>query len=166
MTRARREGGEQRTDALSDRRRRPNLFHPQLEQRSCRSAPTGARCSPASKLTAYDNEDVPELYRYDSDADRIVCVSCNPSGAVPSERPTLGTTIHFSGLSPRIKALSTAPTRFLSASGDRVFFETVEALVGADRNGAQDVYEWEAPGSGSCEEDASAFSRQDEGCPT
>jgi hypothetical protein len=41
-------------------------------------------------------------------------------------------------------------SRYLSESGDRVFFETEEALVPQDTNGLMDVYEWERGGSGSC----------------
>jgi len=60
-------------------------------------------------------------------------------------------------------------SRNLSVDGKRVFFETPDPLVATDINGAegcpkvgpdvysfplcQDVYEWEAQGTGSCEED-------------
>jgi hypothetical protein len=54
--------------------------------------------------------------------------------------------------------------RNLSAAGSRVFFETIESLLPADVNGLSDVYEWEAPGEGSCEESSPAFSSQDGGC--
>ncbi len=42
-------------------------------------------------------------------------------------------------------------TRNLSSSGNQVFFESVDPLVGQDTNGVQDVYEWEADGAGSCQ---------------
>lgn len=70
-----------------------------------------------------------------------------------------------------IEPPAVSPGRNLSANGDRVFFQTPDSLVAADDNGnvkcpafggqpgnhnlsgpghCQDVYEWEAVGSGSC----------------
>jgi hypothetical protein len=40
--------------------------------------------------------------------------------------------------------------RVLSASAERVFFETTDELVTQDTNNDVDVYQWEAGGSGSC----------------
>jgi hypothetical protein len=42
-------------------------------------------------------------------------------------------------------------TRNLSPDGNRVFFESDDALLPTDTNGKTDVYEWEAEGKGSCE---------------
>jgi hypothetical protein len=119
------------------------------------------------QLTSYPNEGVSELYRYRV-GQGIVCVSCSPTGAPPAKAPTLG-----SITPPALAPFSTAATlsRNLSADGNRVFFETAEALVGADTNGSGgcpekgantnvsspiclDVYEWEAKGTGSCESEA------------
>jgi hypothetical protein len=73
-------------------------------------------------------------------------------------------------------------SRNLSSDGNRFFFQTPDALVAADTNGedgcepwgssnqrganvaCQDVYEWEAPGTGSCETDAPAYSPANDGC--
>jgi hypothetical protein len=80
--------------------------------------------------------------------------------------------------------IATAPaslaSRNLSADGNRAFFETTEALVSSDTNGVggcpivgaglqefpacRDVYEWEAPGSGSCTKSSPAFSPLNGGC--
>jgi hypothetical protein len=116
------------------------------------------------QLTDYAGEGVPQLYRYSAGDSELICVSCDPSGAPPGAAPTLGT------ISPPAQFRSwpaVALTRNLSAAGDRVFFESVDPLVEADRNGdrgcprvgtfaqefpaCQDVYEWEAAGSGSCQ---------------
>jgi hypothetical protein len=124
------------------------------------------------KLTSYENEGTPEFYRYRfGDPDPILCVSCNPTGAAPSfGAPRLGS-IEIPGVS----SFEPSPvlTRNLSADGNRVFFETTEALLTADTNGdegcpsvtlngtgaCQDVYEWEAKGTGSCH-----WEIQDGGC--
>jgi hypothetical protein len=131
------------------------------------------------RQTGYDNHGIPEFYRY-STAAGLTCVTCNPTGSAPS-------TADFSG--PLIQRIGkpgpagpnntgTALPRNLSADGTRFFFQTDEKLVAADINGddgcppsgaysdpsCQDVYEWEAPGSGSCAEQSSAYSPQDKGC--
>ncbi len=55
-------------------------------------------------------------------------------------------------------------TRNLSENGSRVFFETTEALVPGDENGAMNVYEWEQGGTGSCEPASATFSDRTGGC--
>jgi sugar lactone lactonase YvrE len=126
------------------------------------------------RLTAYDNEGVAELYRYHAGDAGPTCVSCNPTGAPPTGPARLATIkAPTAGASPPAPVLS----RNLSAGGDRVFFESADALVAADTNGyggcppwgsalqkihiraCQDVYEWEADGAGSCHSKA-----QDGGC--
>jgi hypothetical protein len=105
-----------------------------------------------------------ELYRYRvGDPDPILCIACNPTGLPPTGG------VSFSNIKP-VGFQSNSPppvlSRYLSADGNRVFFQTSEALVPADTNGlegcpfvdnnggvvraCQDVYEWEAKGTGSC----------------
>ena len=116
------------------------------------------------QLSAYDNEGVPQLYRY-REGEPIVCVSCKPTGEAPE-----GCSPPWARSNPRRWPPLTTPaslaSRNLSADGNRAFFETTEALVASDTNGVggcppvgatlqafpacRDVYEWEAPGSGSC----------------
>jgi hypothetical protein len=69
-------------------------------------------------------------------------------------------------------------SRNLSSNGGRAFFETTEALVSEDTNGQGgcppigtlgtpsciDVYEWEAPGIGGCDEGDPAYSALNGGC--
>ncbi len=118
------------------------------------------------QLTAYDNEGISELYRYDAASEEVGCLSCSPTGASPSRAPSLGN-ITLSTLVPPEFTYTLA--RNLSADGRRAFFETTEALVAEDTNGedgcegegtsqgtvpsCQDAYEWEAAGEGSCKED-------------
>jgi Fibronectin type III domain len=128
------------------------------------------------QLTAYDNEGVSELYRY-REGEPILCLSCNPSGEAPKGGVILGSLkpSALRSVEPAILA-----SRNLSADGERAFFETSEALVSTDTNGqggclgvgaglqrfptCQDVYEWEAPGSGSCEESSPPYSPLNGGC--
>jgi hypothetical protein len=74
----------------------------------------------------------------------LICVSCNPTG----ERPTGAASVPGT-----VKNGSTRlyKPRTLSAGGNRVFFESEDALVIPDSNHRRDVYEWEARGEGSCQ---------------
>jgi sugar lactone lactonase YvrE len=120
-----------------------------------------------------------EFYRFDYGEMNAVCVTCNPLGATPEGPARLA-----SVRSPNIGAPLPAATlgRNLSRDGSRFFFETTDALVAQDTNGrdgcpawgsvpqsassraCQDVYEWEAPGKGSCTESSPAYSTLDAGC--
>lgn len=143
----------------------------------------------SSKLqqTPYDNsagancgtfvsvEGCPEFYRYNTSTG-LTCVTCNPTGAAPTGDPSLGR------IEIGVSNFFNHPLlyRFVSNSGNQVFFETPEKLVAADTNGdggcpkvarpafpvptCMDVYEWEAPGAGTCAESSSAYSSQDGGC--
>ena len=88
-----------------------------------------------------------EVFVYDSVAAKLRCASCNPSGAPPLGLSTL-------------RLIAGPPyllqPRYLTDSG-RLYFDSQDSLVPADTNeGAEDVYQWEAEGVGSCE--------REEGC--
>jgi sugar lactone lactonase YvrE len=147
---------------------------------------TTARVSPDGRyfafmsqrpLTGYDNRDVlsgqpdEEVFLYDSQASggvgRLVCASCNPSGARPRgvvdsgvfpgplvDHPlTWGkpTTHWLAALIPgwsrsgQVRALY--QSRYLDDSG-RLFFDAADALVPQDSNGVMDVYQYEPHGEG------------------
>jgi hypothetical protein len=92
-----------------------------------------------------------ELYRYSSATGQLTCVSCDPTGEAPAGPALLSSGIvhaYVGDLDQKIK--SAVQTRALSADGDQVFFQTVDALVPKDTDGVSDVYEWEAAGAGSC----------------
>jgi hypothetical protein len=117
-----------------------------------------------------DNADVApcaELFLYDAAANggegRLSCVSCNPSGAPPAFAPHLGRGNDWDSL-VRPPQWTFHLTRNLSADGSRVFFDTNEALLPADRNDSSDVYEWERPGAGSCLQSSPAYSPPNAGC--
>jgi hypothetical protein len=105
------------------------------------------------RLTGYHNEGQFEIYRYRVGGTGPICVSCNPTGSPPTGSAALQDT--FEPLTGP-KLYFAVRTRNLSASGDRVFFETPDPLVVNDVNGVDDVYEWEAEGTGSCVHGASA----------
>jgi len=128
-----------------------------------------------SQLTGYDNTDAAsgkadtEVFLYSATANsgdgRLSCISCNPS----LSRPT-GAFLKFEEESfwtaawiPPWTTQFYAP-RVLSDDGNRVFFNSFDALVARDANGRQDVYQWEAPGSGDCEENSEDFVASAAGC--
>jgi hypothetical protein len=110
--------------------------------------------SSTEPLTGYDNEDEHshekyyELYLYDAPTGELTCVSCNPTGARPTNLAYLVTNTVLEG--GTVSVNTPVLTRNLSSDGNRVFFETEEALLPHDENGKMDVYEWERKGSGGC----------------
>lgn len=80
-----------------------------------------------------------EVYVYNAVSNRLYCVSCG------------STSEGASGYLP-VSWNDTYMPRWISESGDRVFFDTSTPLVSQDTNGKQDVYEWEAEGAGTCEQ--------------
>lgn len=141
----------------------PSVVNIQTYLRSSRVTPDGRHIAFMSNrsLTGYDHTDGEtgvadaEVFLYDADAESITCVSCNPSGARPVGEP-IGQ--HTNGVTPP-SAASTLPVgenqlyvpHALSVDGNRVFFNSFDALLPEDTNGKQDVYQWERQGTGSCE---------------
>jgi DNA-binding beta-propeller fold protein YncE len=125
----------------------------------------------AGSPTGYDNTDAKsgeadtEVYLYDAESDQLICVSCNPSGARPAgeldkyarRKQWVG------GKIPTWSNILFAP-RVLSEGGQRLFFESPDALVARDTNGLSDIYEWEAPGAGGCTEATYTYSALNQGC--
>jgi hypothetical protein len=133
-------------------------------------------------LTGYDNVDAvsgeadEEVYLYDALGGKLVCASCDPSGARPAgvfdqehsgllvdrqeawtEKETNPSDPRFShwlaGNVPGWDDLNGQPAtyqpRYLSDSG-RLFFDSPVALVPQDTNWLEDVYEFEPEGVGGC----------------
>jgi hypothetical protein len=125
--------------------------------RTARVTPDGSRLVFMSNmsLTGYDNTvasgescgteaagnplpaQCEEVFVYDANANRVSCVSCNPSGARPGGPSGIPGGTNF--------ALNDAQyqSRALTDDGGRVFFESDDALVPQDTNGTRDVYEYE-----------------------
>jgi hypothetical protein len=77
-----------------------------------------------NQLTAFDNRELEEVYRFDTSSSTVACPSCPATGAAPAT----GTTLSEHGLS-------------LTDDG-RVFFTTLESFTLRDTNEKRDVYEW------------------------
>jgi hypothetical protein len=99
-------------------------------------------------LAGYNPQGHVEIYRFDSAANTLDCLSCVPTG-VPARSDASLESIS-QGLGAAEPFTSSAYVKNLSADGRRAFFQSTEPLVPVDRDGLQDVYEWEAEGSGSC----------------
>jgi len=102
----------------------------------------------AAESVGYDNQrDVcengacAEVYTYDYVANKLTCMSCDPSG----ERPVGDA--GFISNSSDITIIGLAKThhlnRALTADGSKVFFDTPDALLRQDTNGKRDVYEYD-----------------------
>jgi hypothetical protein len=102
-----------------------------------------------ARLTAYYNEGVGEIYRYDPAAEvgeRLLCVSCDPTGTPPSTDALLEDVRGDAG--DPIQA--TTMISNLTDDGHKVFFQSFDRLLPEDANEVEDVYEWEAKGIEGC----------------
>ena len=127
----------------------------------------------AAPLTGYDNTYTPadspatEVFLYDAEANggagELLCVSCNPSGGRPTVTHGVVPTGHFAAILPAHASEFYAP-RPLSADGNRLFFDSFDALLPTDTNEAKDVYQWQAPGSGNCEASDANYFEANGGC--
>ena len=137
-------------------------------------------------LTGYDNiganSGVPEeeVFLYDAASGKLTCASCDPSGAQPVgvfDTPTYPRLLvdrrrvwdgrWLAGSIPNWTAINLInalyQSRYLSNSG-RLFFDSPDALVPADVNGKEDVYEYEPEGVGTCGQTRETLSEKSGGC--
>jgi sugar lactone lactonase YvrE len=139
---------------------------PTLGRRTAEVAPDGRSVVFMSRrsLTGYDNNlafvvasggthetrvvGASEVFEYDADAGRLLCVSCSPTGEPPSEE--LNVDNIFAGGFVPVSWHDTYQPRLSSPDGSEVFFDSTQRLVAQDVNQNQDVYEWERDGAGGC----------------
>lgn len=135
-------------------------------------------------LTGYDNHDVnsgqpdEEVFLYDAAQGKLVCASCNPTGARPQgvedtfspilladpDHEWTGHWLAGSLVGPvEFNDFVVSQPRLVSDSG-RVFFNSSDALVPQDTNGLMDVYEYEPVDVGSCAPGDQGYSERSGGC--
>jgi hypothetical protein len=121
-------------------------------------------------LTGVDDpvsgDPVEQVFGYDAEMDRLVCVSCNPTGAEARGEPSPPPAVDLQGVwgdrlvagmlpemllsgGPQIQPHPLHAPRTVLDNG-RIFFQAVDSLVPADSNGTWDVYQYEPTGTGDC----------------
>ncbi|MGA7703406.1 MAG: hypothetical protein WB998_00760 [Solirubrobacteraceae bacterium] len=115
-------------------------WQPSLAVRTSELTPNGQALTFASTMSPDGTIGSEQVYVYENDTHRLSCASCNPTGEGGSEAYI------------PVSWSNTEQDRWISDDGDRVFFDGTGPLVAQDRNGKQDVYEWERDGTGSCTE--------------
>jgi hypothetical protein len=159
-----------------------NLVFDERSRRTARTSPGGERLVFLSRarLTGYDNTDAieagkadVEVFAYRAESGELLCASCNPSGARPRGREfaypywkTAGSANHGVFAAAWIPApeLPLRASRLVSDDGERILFNSNDALVPRDANGTMDVYEWQAPGKGRCAKSSPSYFPQNGGC--
>jgi DNA-binding beta-propeller fold protein YncE len=140
-------------------------------------------------LGSYDTRDTisgrnaEEVYLYDAVDGSTKCASCNPTGARPTgifDQEFAGEGIglladrsltwtkrwlaaNIPGYVPLELNNSFYQSRYLDDQG-RLYFNSPEALVAADKNGKEDVYQYEPAGVGDCTEQNQTFASESNGC--
>ena len=107
------------------------------------TGPGSARCLLAG--ATFTPGPCAEAFLFDSGTGKLICASCNPGGAAPLGWAQL----------PLIEGPGSLPQPdFLTDSG-RLYFDSGDSLSQFDTNqGAQDVYQWEPGGTGTCTREA------------
>jgi hypothetical protein len=171
----------------------PGVSEPEMRFTTSRVSPDGRYLAFMSDraLTGYDNVDavsgVPdeEVYLYDAARERLVCASCNPSGARPvgaqdkPANPLLFDYVHawtregeggggwlagsVPGWEPGVGGNVVYQPRYLLDNG-RLFFNSPDALAAQATDGLENVYEYEPPGVGDCTSASATFSERSDGC--
>ena len=159
-------------------------FSLELKRSTARVSPDGHWLAFMSQrdLTGYVTRDAvsgqldEEVYLYSAETGKLVCASCNPTGARPigaaygdtfdhllvgGDRVWEQTTwlaANIPGWTPMSLGAARYQSRYLSDSG-RLFFNSRDALVPQDVNGTWDVYEYEPPAVGSCSTSSASVQR-------
>jgi DNA-binding beta-propeller fold protein YncE len=155
----------------------------QLGRLTARISPSGGFLAFMSdrSLTGYENIDAnpeaheardEEVFLYDATAKHLVCASCKPGerphGVFDTEHAGEGNGLlvdrraiwrgrwlggSIPGWTPLDEVHAPYQSRYLTDQG-RLFFNSPETLVEGDKNGKEDVYQFELGGVGGCEHGA------------
>ncbi len=113
-------------------------------------------------LTAYEGDGHIQVYRYEAGAEaaeRLSCLSCNPTGIPATSDARLQMRAsNDTETTPFPPANAIVQIANVTADGERVFFQSGDRLVSGDIDGYQDVYEWQAQGTGGCEREGGCLS--------
>jgi hypothetical protein len=127
-----------------------------LGLRTAEVSPSGSLAFTTTRsLTGYQNNGVQEIYLSNPSTGQLLCVSCDPTGK-PADPGTVFALNAQGANLPPVPAFNRQSAsyqyRWVSANGNRVFFNSTEELVPEDSDGTgiNDVYEWERDGEGSC----------------
>ncbi len=146
------------TSDMDEATRRSGDWTASPSQRTAEASADGRWVAFVSKaqLTGYDNTGpcavkasgpCAEVFLYDSATRTLTCPSCNPSGG---RRPLGGSSLALIPNPPGVDESLLQP-RYLTDSG-RLYFDTQDSLSPFDTNGrAEDVYQYEPAGVGTCE---------------
>jgi hypothetical protein len=91
-----------------------------------------------SPLPGFNNgeEDFGQVYKYELATDGLSCVSCPPTGQLPTGSASLSNdSVHRS-------THLVVDNRGISEDGSEIFFDSPDPLVPQDENETRDVYEW------------------------
>ena len=89
-----------------------------------------------------------EVFEYDAQTAKVVCVSCDPSGLPTTADSLVPETLHQLGNIQGWES-STVQQRYLLDDG-RLLFQSEDALLPEATDGRQNVYEYEPEGVGQC----------------
>jgi hypothetical protein len=92
-----------------------------------------------ANVTSYDSGGHNQIYRYGAADGGLDCVSCPPTGLPATSDARLHVLIAGTSLDP---ASSIVHIQNVTDDGQKVFFQTEDALVPGDVNETWDVYEW------------------------
>lgn len=148
-----------------------SYVHTSLGIKTARVTPDGSAVLFTSNraITGYQNNpqggcksggaECAEAFLYEAEKEELHCVSCNPNVSLAEYSTSLE-----GGVKGAPSERAYYLPRNLSDSGDRVFFDTEEALVENDVNNTTDVYEWEKSGAGTCGSASPTFRASSSGC--
>jgi hypothetical protein len=131
------------SDAVSPNQ---NSLHGRVNNPS-RTTPDGSVLLFESRanVTDYDSDGHIEIYRYDAGSGSLDCVSCPPTGVPATADAALQRLIEGGGEEQEdafVPTTSLVHIQNVTDDGEKVFFQTRDALVPGDVNGVWDVYEW------------------------